>query len=89
MQEEAQKCQIQGMKMKLQDFHTRIVKMSAVQFDKICMGRIEKQNEEVCIKMVKVLFEGAKIGHACSQARADELNQSEVENFKKFEQLLL
>jgi len=50
------------MKMKLLDFTEKITNMSAVEFDSICKGRIEKQTEESCFTISKVLFQGIKIG---------------------------
>ena len=51
-------------KLKLLDFSERIVKMSAVEFDQISLGRIEKQTEESCFEIVRILFEGVKMGIA-------------------------
>ena len=36
--------------------------MSAVEFEKVSRGRVKKNTEEGCFAIVKILFQGVKIG---------------------------
>mmetsp|Transcript_5756 Transcript_5756/g.9859 ORF Transcript_5756/g.9859 Transcript_5756/m.9859 type:complete len:92 (-) Transcript_5756:103-378(-) len=61
LEREAVSSQESYFKMKLLDFTERIKNMSAFEFDKLCVGRIEKQTEESCLQISKVLFQGIKL----------------------------
>ena len=76
-------------KLKLLDFNERIIKMSAVEFDQISLGRIEKQTEESCFEIVKILFEGVKIGLKVFDDLDKKQNSKKIDNFKKFESMLI
>lgn len=43
-------------KLKLLDFTQKLLNLSAVEFDKICVGRIDRQTEEECYEISKNLF---------------------------------
>ena len=75
-------------KLKLLDFSERIVKMSAVEFDQISLGRIEKQTEESCFEIVRILFEGVKMGIAVFDEIDRKQNSKKIDNFKRFEAML-
>lgn len=47
-------------KFKLMDINEKLMKMSTLEFDKISLGRIEKQSEEVCLQVSKTLFSSVK-----------------------------
>jgi hypothetical protein len=42
------------------NFTEKLLALSAVEFDKICIGRIERQTEEVCFEISKKLFSSIK-----------------------------
>ena len=63
--------------------------MSAVEFDQISLGRVEKQTEESCFEIVKILFEGVKIGLKVYDGINKRQNTTKIDNFKKFESMLV
>ena len=65
------------------------MKMSAVEFDQISLGRVEKQTEESCFEIVKILFEGVKIGLKVYDGINKRQNTTKIDNFKKFESMLV
>ena len=60
LQSEAAQSNVQMFKLKLLDFTEKITDMSAVEFDQICKGRIEKQTQESCFLVSKNLFAAIK-----------------------------
>ena len=60
--------------------------MSAVEFDQICKGRIEKQTQESCFQVSKNLFAAIKSAEAIIQKKlSDERNNDDkVKSFKEF-----
>lgn len=49
MEKKAQDAPDNMFKFKLMDINAKLMKMSTLDFDKISLGRIEKQSEEVCL----------------------------------------
>lgn len=78
-------------KFKLMDINEKLLKMSALEFDRICLGRIERQSEEVGLQVSKTLFASVKraIALIAQQEAEDEsssLDKNEVNEkmMKKF-----
>lgn len=64
--------------------------MSAVEFDGISRGRVPKNTEETCFAIVKVLFQGVKIGLETKEQQASHsVHQDKAASFKKFENMLI
>lgn len=76
--------------MKLMNFTEKLLALSAVEFDKICIGRIERQTEEVCFDISKKLFAAIKRAELIIKTKdqIDRNSEDKVNNFKKFSQLL-
>jgi hypothetical protein len=77
-------------KVKLLDFNEKLAAMSAVEFDGISRGRVAKNTEETCFAIVKVLFQGVKIGlEARDQQASHSVHQDKAASFRKFEDMLI
>ena len=60
LQREATKSKEQIFKLKFLDFTERITSMSALEFDRISQGRVEKQTTEACMAITKSLYAALK-----------------------------
>ena len=49
-------------KLKLMEMTKQVMQMSAVEFDKVTLGRIPKQTEESCLQISKYIFKAIKLG---------------------------
>jgi translation initiation factor IF-3 len=56
------------MKLKLQDVHNYLLKMSAVEFERVALGR-EKQTSALALEVVKILYEAIKTANELLEDR--------------------
>lgn len=87
LQQEAFSSEEALFKLKLLDLNERLIDMSAVEFDKVCLDRIPKQNEAACLEITKGLFLALK--SAIKNQKAKDADDSDskgekLKNYKKF-----
>jgi len=75
-------------KFKLMDINEKLMKMSTLEFDKISLGRIEKQSEDVCLLVSKTLFVSVKKALEIIAKREAEDENSALDKSEANEKLM-
>lgn len=72
-------------KLKLMAMTKKVMQMSAVEFDKITLGRIQKQTEESCLQISKYLFKAIKLAIQTEASKmTKEASEQTSASFKDF-----